>query len=75
MKNYYTVDRIESDFAVLECPDGSFSNIMLSFLPTGTKEGSVLLKNIDGSFRISDNSEKSQRKNVFELQKEIFKNK
>ena len=42
-----TVDRIVEGFAVVEKEDLSHENISLSFLPEGTKEGSVLI--FDGS--------------------------
>lgn len=37
-----TIDRIEGDKAVCEHPDGSTSDIPLSELPAGVKEGTCL---------------------------------
>ena len=67
----YIIDRIEEDFAVVEC-DGEMQNIKLDILPKGAKSGDVLI-NSDGSFAIDkqDNQERKQR--IMKLQQELFK--
>jgi len=69
---YFTVDRIEGSFAVLECPDGSFSDISLDLLPSGTHERSVLYKDSLGSFKIDEAEAPRKKKAAFDLQEQIF---
>ena len=49
---YYCIDRIESDFAVCECEDGSMANIPLSLLPPGAKEGQWISQDSSGCFSL-----------------------
>jgi len=45
----YAVDRIENDIAVCECMEsGERLNIDVSALPSGAKEGDVLMRDGDG---------------------------
>lgn len=45
MECKYIIDRIEEDFAVCECEDGSFTNIPLSEIGFDIKDGQTLIKN------------------------------
>lgn len=38
----FTVDRFESDFAVVQTPGGSFFNVPRGILPPETKEGDII---------------------------------
>lgn len=67
------VDRIENDVAVLEKDDLSHININLSDLPEGTKEGSVIILNADGSYKLDLDEEEARKKKMLELQKKLFK--
>ncbi len=70
-KRYY-VDRIEGDFAVTEY-DGEMTDIPLSELPDGVREGSVLILSDEGF--IFDKESESDRKNkLFGKQSLLFKN-
>ncbi|NOY26831.1 MAG: DUF3006 domain-containing protein [Oligoflexia bacterium] len=40
---HLTIDRIEGDWAVVEWPDGTFSDLPLALFPTGTREGQSLV--------------------------------
>lgn len=67
------VDRIENGIAVLEKDDLSVVEVALSALPDGTKEGSVILQNEDGSYNLDLTEEEARRKRLLELQKNLFK--
>lgn len=72
-KEVYSVDRIESNFAVLEFPDKTFNNVALSLLPNDVKEGNILVK-IENNTFIHDFDEETNRKNrLLELQSKIFR--
>ena len=51
------VDRIESDFAVCEIEEGSFTDIPLKALPNGVKEGDVI--------KISVEAEETEKRKRF----------
>jgi hypothetical protein len=42
MSEYYCVDRIEGEYAVIECPDKNMINIKIISLPNEIKEGDCL---------------------------------
>lgn len=46
MDEFFVVDRVENNIAVLECPDGKFLNVEVDTLPFKVREGNVLLKKI-----------------------------
>lgn len=75
MNNFYVVDRIENDVAVIECPDKSFINVSFSLLPKSTKEGSVLIKSDDGAFIVNEKEEKKRKNENLKLQNSIFTSK
>lgn len=75
MNIFYTVDRIESDFAIIECPDKSFITISLTCLPKDIKEGSILFKNVHSVYEIDKTEELKRKKANLELQNSIFNDK
>lgn len=67
-----TVDRIVEGIAVLEREDMSHTEIELSLLPEGTKEGSVLL--FDGTaYTLDTDEEDERRRRILEKKKMLFK--
>ena len=58
MDEFFVVDRVENNIAVLECPDGKFLNVEVNSLPFKVREGNVLLKQSDGTFTLSNDEEK-----------------
>lgn len=70
----FIVDRIENGFAVLERENLSHENVPLADLPSGTKEGSVLLFD-NGAYFLDSYSETEIRKRIIEKQRSIFKKK
>ena len=62
-EEFFSIDRIEGDFAVIETPDNKHKNIALENLPQGVQSGDVLKKNGNGDFEISK-SETEKRRNV-----------
>ena len=59
MTQNYIIDRIEGDFAVAEGEGRVMTDIPLSDLPTGIKEGDTITINEDGTVTVgaADNSE------------------
>lgn len=71
---YYSVSRIEGDFAVLECPDRHFEEMPLSKLPAGVSEGNILVKSENGEFLLDFDEELRRKNKLLELQNKIFGN-
>ena len=44
MDEFFVVDRVENNIAVLECPDGKFLNVEVDTLPFKVREGNVHLR-------------------------------
>lgn len=75
MDEFFVVDRVENNIAVLECPDGKFLNVEVDSLPFKVREGNVLLKKSDGTFTLSNDEEKKRKSQAYSLQEKIFGNK
>lgn len=71
--SYMTVDRIESDYAVMLLDDGSTFNMEISALPSGAAEGSVLGFDENGNLCIDREEQKKRRNRNIELTKKLFK--
>lgn len=71
-KEFYSVDRIESNFAVLEFPDKTLNNVALSLLPYDVKEGNILVKTDNNTFIHDFDEEANRKKRLLELQNKIF---
>ena len=67
----YSVDRIEGDFAVVEC-NGEFVEIALSQLPQEVKEGCILIKDDNGAYYIDKDETGKIKQALFELQNSLF---
>lgn len=74
MDEFFVVDRVENNIAVLECPDGKFLNVEVDSLPFKVREGNVLLKKSDGTFAPSNDEEKKRKTQAYSLQEKIFGN-
>lgn len=74
MDEFFVVDRVENNIAVLECPDGKFLNVEVDSLPFKVREGNVLLKKSDGTFTLSNDEEKKRKNQAYSLQEKIFGN-
>ena len=74
MDEFFVVDRVENNIAVLECPDGKFLNVEVDLLPFKVREGNVLLKKSDGTFTLSNDEEKKIKAQAYSLQEKIFGN-
>ena len=74
MDEFFVVDRVENNIAVLECPDGKFLNVEVDSLPFKVREGNVLLKKSDGTFVLSNDEEKKRKAQAYSLQEKIFGN-
>ena len=74
MEEFFVVDRVENNIAVLECPDGKFLNVEVDSLPFKVREGNVLLKQSDGTLTLSNDEEKKRKAEAYSLQEKIFGN-
>ena len=74
MDEFFVVDRVENNIAVLECPDGKFLNVEVDSLPFKVREGNVLLRKSDGTFTLSNDEEKKRKSQAYSLQEKIFGN-
>lgn len=68
---YYSVDRIINDTAVCEGEDMSMVNIPLSKLPSGVKEGSIVVE-ANGEYILDLEKEKEIRQKNIALQNALF---
>lgn len=68
---YYSVDRIINDAAVCEGEDMSMVNIPLSKLPSGVKEGSIVVE-ANGEYILDLEKEKEIRQKNIALQNALF---
>ena len=59
MNKYYCIDRIEGEYAVIECPNRKMIDVSISELPENIKEGDCL-KKVEGRW-IIDNEERERR--------------
>ena len=74
MDEFFVVDRVENNIAVLECPDGKFLNVEVDSLPFKVREGNVLLKKSDGTFTLSKDEEKKRKAQAYSIQEKNFCN-
>ncbi len=74
MKEIYSVDRIEGEIAKVENPDGSFTDIPLSALPSPLREGDILLFEEESGFIVDKTATTERKKKLLELQNNLFNN-
>ncbi|MBR1811657.1 MAG: DUF3006 domain-containing protein [Clostridia bacterium] len=65
------IDRIEDGVAVLETEEDTFLQIPASQLPTGAREGSVLIYK-DGEYLLDAQTEAARRDRLFRLQQMLL---
>lgn len=65
MDEFFVVDRVENNIAVLECPDGKFLNVEVDLLPFKVREGNVLLKNRTVHLRCQMTKRKKKSSSLF----------
>lgn len=70
--SFYSVSRIEDNTVIIENPDQSFSELNISSLPIGIKEGNILRKDENGAFVIDEAEEKIRKERLLKLQDKIF---
>lgn len=72
MKEYFSVDRTENDFAVLISESGQRFDVPFSEFETNPGEGMVFCR--EGNKYIRDEKEEEiRRKRIYNLQKQLFK--
>ncbi|HOJ35435.1 MAG: DUF3006 domain-containing protein [Clostridiales bacterium] len=70
----YIIDRFEGSIAVIEDDDGKMIEVNRSLLPKNAKEGSVLIKNDDGSFSVDEKMTAERRRKLKAMQDALFGN-
>ncbi|HOA33388.1 MAG TPA: DUF3006 domain-containing protein [Clostridiales bacterium] len=70
----YIIDRFEESIAVIEDDDGKMIEVNRSLLPKNAKEGSVLIKNDDGSFSVDEKMTAERRRKLKAMQDALFGN-
>jgi len=68
------VDRVESDYAVCEMPDGSMKNIPINDIPFETQEGDILELTESGAYFLENEKLEKQKKNFDRMNKLFSKN-
>ena len=68
----YIIDRIEGGIAVCEDEKRNMSEIKLSDLPKGVKEGSVINYE-NGEYTVDKRAESVRRERIQNLENELFK--
>lgn len=67
----YVVEEIENGVAKCENEDGDFELIKSDLLPSGVKEGNVLIFE-DGFYTVSQSETAERKKKMLELQEKLF---
>lgn len=68
----YVVDRIEEGIAVLENESSEHINVCLSDLPSGVRDGSILMLK-DGHYELDMSAEEKRRAEMFQKQQHLLK--
>lgn len=66
------IDRFENGFAVCECDDGSFYDILIKNIPADAKEGDVLIKCGSDQYKIDKLSTDNRKKKIDKLMDDLF---
>ncbi|MGN0570589.1 MAG: DUF3006 domain-containing protein [Candidatus Fimenecus sp.] len=66
------MDRIENNFAILECEEKSCIQVPLSDFLSSVREGNVVVKDINGKFYVDEEKTAARKAKLFQLQKNIF---
>ncbi|WP_312641583.1 DUF3006 domain-containing protein [Hydrogenoanaerobacterium sp.] len=69
---HLSIDRFEGDYAVCENSGGEMSDILISLLPQGVKEGDIIVLHSDGHFELDTEETERRRKEMIELQNKLF---
>lgn len=69
---HYSIDRFEGDFAVCESSGGEFTDILISLLPAGAREGDILVLAEDGKLMLDAEETQRRRDEILRLQADLF---
>lgn len=70
----FSVDAIVGDLAKIEKPDGSFTDVPLSDLPGGIKEGDLLSFDKSSGYVIEREATKERKAKLLDMQNRLFSN-
>jgi len=71
---YYSIDRFEGTLAVLQDDNGSSMDVPRASLPTGARQGDVLMQQ-DGTWLPAPDETARRRQHVLNLQKRLLNRK
>ncbi len=71
MKEYFSLDRFEENFAILEDKDRNFIKILKKILPKDAKEGDVLIKTNE-KFEVDAEQTAKLREKIISLQNSLW---
>ena len=72
MTQYFILERIENQFAILENEQMQYSSVPLSQIEAGAKEGDVLEKEEQGFYKINQAKTKERKQKLFTMQENLF---
>lgn len=72
MKESYTVDRVEGNFAVCEKDDGDMRDISLEKIKGNVRDGVIILETCNGYFMVDEEMTKEREKEVQDFMKGMW---
>ena len=73
MNHKYIIDRIESDYAIIEKENGDMYRIPINIIKGAFKEGDIIIKNSDEYFEIDKEFTLNRRNKIKDTTKNIWK--
>jgi len=73
MSQKYIIDRVESDYAIIEKENGDMYKIPIDIIKGDFKEGDVIIKNNDEYFEIDKEFTLNRRNKINDTTKNIWK--
>lgn len=69
---HLSIDRFEGDFAVCEHSSGEMTDVLLSLIPEGAREGDILVLTDEGTYEIDAEETLRRRAEILRLQGDLF---
>ena len=72
MIQYFILERIENQFAIVENDRMQYSSVPLLQIEAGAKEGDVLEKDEQGFYKINQTKTTARKQKLFAMQENLF---
>ena len=72
MIQYFILERIENQCAIVENEQMQYTSVPLSQLEAGAKEGDVLEKDAQGFYKINQTKTTERKQKLFAMQENLF---